>query len=58
MLLCDVYISVSFFQEDSPTMLCFRWVPIRRNDWFWLRHHIKVGMDVMVEITVSVSVTS
>ncbi|ESW09933.1 hypothetical protein PHAVU_009G168200 [Phaseolus vulgaris] len=27
------------------------WVPIRRNDWFWLRHHIKVGMDVIVEIT-------
>ncbi|XP_047157256.1 protein PLASTID TRANSCRIPTIONALLY ACTIVE 10 [Vigna umbellata] len=26
------------------------WVPIRRNDWFWLRHHIKVGMPVIVEI--------
>ncbi|CAJ1975023.1 unnamed protein product [Sphenostylis stenocarpa] len=26
------------------------WVPIRRNDWFWLRHHIKVGMHVIVEI--------
>lgn len=26
------------------------WVPIKRNDWFWIRHHIKVGMGVMVEI--------
>ncbi|KAL7139553.1 hypothetical protein ABFS83_09G060400 [Erythranthe nasuta] len=26
------------------------WVPIKRNDWYWLRHHIKVGMHVMVEI--------
>ncbi|KAM7483428.1 hypothetical protein LguiB_008011 [Lonicera macranthoides] len=26
------------------------WVPIKRNDWFWIRHHIKVGMQVMVEI--------
>ncbi|EPS63890.1 hypothetical protein M569_10889, partial [Genlisea aurea] len=26
------------------------WVPIKGNDWFWLRHHIKVGMHVMVEI--------
>ncbi|KAE9453673.1 hypothetical protein C3L33_14438, partial [Rhododendron williamsianum] len=26
------------------------WVPIRRNDWYWLRHHIKVGMFVIVEI--------
>lgn len=31
----------------------FRWVPIRRNDWYWLRHHIKVGMPVIVEILVS-----
>nr|GLL22421.1 protein PLASTID TRANSCRIPTIONALLY ACTIVE 10 [Ipomoea trifida] len=26
------------------------WVPIKRNDWFWIRHHIKVGMPVIVEI--------
>ncbi|CAL1405789.1 unnamed protein product [Linum trigynum] len=26
------------------------WVPIRGNDWFWIRHHIKVGMHVIVEI--------
>ncbi|TMX04234.1 hypothetical protein EJD97_010607 [Solanum chilense] len=26
------------------------WVPIKRNDWYWIRHHIKVGMHVMVEI--------
>ncbi|GAA0164596.1 hypothetical protein LIER_20190 [Lithospermum erythrorhizon] len=26
------------------------WVPIKRNDWFWIRHHIKVGMGVIVEI--------
>lgn len=26
------------------------WVPIKRNDWFWIRHHIKVGMHVIVEI--------
>ncbi|KAG6384967.1 hypothetical protein SASPL_153790 [Salvia splendens] len=27
------------------------WVPIKRNDWYWIRHHIKVGMLVLVEIT-------
>lgn len=27
------------------------WVPIKNNDWFWIRHHIKVGMTVIVEIT-------
>ncbi|KAK4782246.1 hypothetical protein SAY86_016348 [Trapa natans] len=27
------------------------WVPIKGNDWYWIRHHIKVGMDVVVEIT-------
>ncbi|XP_071692264.1 protein PLASTID TRANSCRIPTIONALLY ACTIVE 10 [Rutidosis leptorrhynchoides] len=26
------------------------WVPIKRNDWFWIRHHIKVSMHVIVEI--------
>ncbi|KAF2314171.1 hypothetical protein GH714_023851 [Hevea brasiliensis] len=26
------------------------WVPIRGNDWYWIRHHIKVGMHVFVEI--------
>ncbi|KAF6173681.1 hypothetical protein GIB67_000583 [Kingdonia uniflora] len=26
------------------------WVPIKGNDWFWIRQHIKVGMDVIVEI--------
>ncbi|XP_004500673.4 protein PLASTID TRANSCRIPTIONALLY ACTIVE 10-like [Cicer arietinum] len=27
------------------------WVPIKNNDWFWIRHHIRVGMQVIVEIT-------
>ncbi|XP_021736292.1 protein PLASTID TRANSCRIPTIONALLY ACTIVE 10-like [Chenopodium quinoa] len=26
------------------------WVPIKNNDWYWIRQHIKVGMHVMVEI--------
>lgn len=26
------------------------WVPIRSNDWYWVRHHIKVGMHVQVEV--------
>ncbi|XP_075479633.1 protein PLASTID TRANSCRIPTIONALLY ACTIVE 10 [Primulina tabacum] len=26
------------------------WVPIKRNDWYWIRHQIKVGMHVIVEI--------
>ncbi|KAJ0972373.1 hypothetical protein J5N97_020332 [Dioscorea zingiberensis] len=26
------------------------WVPIKGNDWYWIRHHIKVGMRVIVEI--------
>ncbi|PON85312.1 Polyribonucleotide nucleotidyltransferase [Trema orientale] len=26
------------------------WVPIKGNDWYWIRHHIKVGMNVLVEI--------
>ncbi|KAL4036387.1 hypothetical protein IC575_005123 [Cucumis melo] len=26
------------------------WVPIKGNDWYWIRHHIKVGMPVIVEI--------
>lgn len=30
--------------------VCDGWVPIKGNDWYWLRHHIKVGMDVIVEI--------
>lgn len=33
--------------------MSFRWVPIKNNDWYWIRHHIKVGMPVMVEILVS-----
>lgn len=33
--------------------MSFRWVPIKNNDWYWIRHHIKVGMSVMVEILVS-----
>nr|KYP69538.1 hypothetical protein KK1_008731 [Cajanus cajan] len=36
---------------DSSTVLCSRWVPIKNNDWYWIRHHIKVGMHVIVEIT-------
>ncbi|XP_020589037.1 protein PLASTID TRANSCRIPTIONALLY ACTIVE 10 [Phalaenopsis equestris] len=26
------------------------WVPIKGNDWYWIRHHIKVGMYVFVEV--------
>uniref|UniRef100_A0A8R7RCI2 S1 motif domain-containing protein n=1 Tax=Triticum urartu TaxID=4572 RepID=A0A8R7RCI2_TRIUA len=26
------------------------WVPIKGNDWYWIRHHIKPGMNVYVEI--------
>ncbi|XP_039120899.1 protein PLASTID TRANSCRIPTIONALLY ACTIVE 10 isoform X2 [Dioscorea cayenensis subsp. rotundata] len=26
------------------------WVPIKGNDWYWIRHHVKVGMRVIVEI--------
>ncbi|XP_057861898.1 protein PLASTID TRANSCRIPTIONALLY ACTIVE 10 isoform X2 [Cryptomeria japonica] len=26
------------------------WVPIKGNDWYWIRHHIKVGMHVQVEV--------
>ncbi|XP_072973755.1 protein PLASTID TRANSCRIPTIONALLY ACTIVE 10 [Typha angustifolia] len=26
------------------------WVPIKGNDWYWIRHHIKVGMHVIVEV--------
>ncbi|KAJ4828650.1 hypothetical protein Tsubulata_044072 [Turnera subulata] len=26
------------------------WVPIKGNDWYWIRHHIRVGMPVLVEI--------
>lgn len=26
------------------------WVPIKNNDWFWIRQYIKVNMQVIVEI--------
>ncbi|XP_058093853.1 protein PLASTID TRANSCRIPTIONALLY ACTIVE 10 isoform X2 [Magnolia sinica] len=26
------------------------WVPMKGNDWYWIRHHIKVGMNVIVEV--------
>lgn len=26
------------------------WVPIKGNDWYWIRHHVKVGMKVVVEV--------
>ncbi|OEL25356.1 Protein PLASTID TRANSCRIPTIONALLY ACTIVE 10 [Dichanthelium oligosanthes] len=29
------------------------WVPIKGNDWYWIRHHIKPGMKVYVEILVN-----
>lgn len=35
----------------SFSLVC-RWVPIKGNDWFWIRHFIRVGMHVIVEITV------
>lgn len=36
----------------------FRWVPIKGNDWYWIRRHIKVGMQVIVEILVSYTLSS
>lgn len=26
------------------------WVPIKGNDWYWIRQHVNVGMHVIVEI--------
>lgn len=34
-------------------LTAFRWVPIKGNDWYWIRHHIKPGMKVYVEILVN-----
>lgn len=51
-LICLLANSLS--QSNLYTSMCFRWVPIKGNDWYWIRHHIKVGMDVMVEILVSI----
>ena len=31
-----------------------RWVPIRGNDWYYIRETIKVGMRVQVEVLVIV----
>lgn len=43
---------------DYSIVPCCRWVPIKGNDWYWIRHHIKVGMHVIVEILVSVVCTA
>lgn len=46
---------VSYALYESFQFMCLlvcRWVPIKGNDWFWIRHFIKVGMHVIVEITV------
>ncbi|KAJ3678133.1 hypothetical protein LUZ60_001936 [Juncus effusus] len=45
-------ISIALHQGAFVDIGCVHdgWVPIKSNDWYWLRHHIKVGMQVMVEI--------
>jgi len=50
--LLECLIGGTSFQSTFMSMN-FRWIPIKRNDWFWIRHHIKVGMHVIVEILVS-----
>ena len=46
-------VSYAFFERCKfMCLLVCRWVPIKGNDWFWIRHFIKVGMHVIVEITV------
>lgn len=44
---------MQIFLLDSCVLMSVRWVPIKNNDWYWIRHHIKVGMPVIVEILVS-----
>ena len=42
-----------FFLAKLTYSIHSRWVPIKGNDWYWIRQHIKVGMHVIVEIVVS-----
>lgn len=53
--------NIYIFKKSFPATFMYlkfsthcRWVPVKRNDWYWIRHHIKVGMSVIVEILVSV----
>ncbi|RRT81790.1 hypothetical protein B296_00001849 [Ensete ventricosum] len=48
-----VYLQFLFLNSHLYTQ--DRWVPIKGNDWYWIRHHIKVGMHVFVEVLVSTS---
>ncbi|URE14691.1 hypothetical protein MUK42_12397 [Musa troglodytarum] len=38
------------FVREKLVVVVFVWVPIKGNDWYWIRHHIKVGMHVFVEV--------
>ncbi|KAH9315197.1 hypothetical protein KI387_023824, partial [Taxus chinensis] len=44
--------SVHLYQGAFVFIGCVHdgWVPIKGNDWYWVRHHIKVGMHVQVEV--------
>lgn len=44
--------SVNLYEGAFVFIGCIHdgWVPIRSNDWFWVRQHIKVGMHVQVEV--------
>ncbi|CAN6464190.1 unnamed protein product [Victoria cruziana] len=44
--------SIHLYQGAFVDIGCVHdgWVPIKGNDWYWIRHHIKVGMNVIVEI--------
>ena len=52
-LFCFVMFPWQYVSWDT-CMSGFRWVPINGNDWYWIRHHIKVGMHVIVEILVRI----
>ncbi|KAJ4757998.1 hypothetical protein LUZ62_068373 [Rhynchospora pubera] len=45
-------ISIALYQGAFVDIGCAHdgWVPIKGNDWYWIRHHIRVGMPVLVEI--------
>uniref|UniRef100_A0A0E0JSC4 S1 motif domain-containing protein n=1 Tax=Oryza punctata TaxID=4537 RepID=A0A0E0JSC4_ORYPU len=49
---CGRVISVHLYQGAFVDIGCVHdgWVPIKGNDWYWIRHHIRPGMKVYVEI--------
>lgn len=61
MVLKAAYFSASYgcrFLVIMHLLPSFRWIPIKGNDWYWIRRHIKVGMQVIVEILVSYTLSS